>query len=473
MNEVRDIAPAAAPASTVLPDPAQRLASFASALRFEEIPERVRIRAAHHILDAVGIACVSTRYDFAHRVFSAIGALAGAGDVPVIGMPARLPPRDAALVNGLLCHGLDFDDTHLGGVVHATASVFPAAFSAALMADASGAALLTAYVAGMEAVTRIGAVGRGAFHDRGFHPTGTAGVFGCALAAGKLAGLTARELAAAQGIALSMASGSLEFLEDGAWNKRMHPGWAAQAGITAAALARQGFVGATSPYAGRFGLYNLYTEGGLARRDLSLATAGLGERWEIEHTAIKPYPACHFTHASVDAALLLREAGLRPEDVVSITALMPEQVIPVVCEPEPNKHRPANSYDAQFSIPFLVAAALVRGQVTLAELDAIADPAILALAARVTYAVDPDSPFPRSYSGELVVRTTDGRTLRQREAVNRGAPDRPLSNADIVAKYRANAAIALPPEAAARIESTVLGLAGAPRVRDVASALSA
>ena len=116
-------------------------------------------------------------------------------------------------------------------------------------------------------------------------------------------------MTSAQGIAVSMASGSMQFLEDGAWNKRNAPGLAAQAGITAAAMARQGFVGATDPYAGRYGLYNLYTAGGLAGRDLSLATAGLGEVWELERTAIKPYPACHFTHASVDAALLLREAG--------------------------------------------------------------------------------------------------------------------------------------------------------------------
>jgi 2-methylcitrate dehydratase PrpD len=286
-------------------------------------------------------------------------------------------------------------------------------------------------------------------------------------------GLTAREMASAQGIALSMASGSLEFLEDGAWNKRMHPGWAAQAGMTAASMGRQGFVGATRPYAGRFGLYNLYTAGGLNRCDLSIATAGLGNVWELLNTAIKPYPACHFTHASVDAALLLRQAGLRPEEIASVEALMPEQVIAVVCEPEANKRRPANTYDAQFSIPFLVAAALIRGQLTLAELDAIDDPAILALADRIGYAIDPNSPFPRTYSGELVVTTKDGRTLRQREAVNRGASERPLSNDDIVAKYRGNAALSLGTDAMQRIQAAVLGLAAAPSAAAFATALAA
>ncbi len=473
MNEISDIRAVQDPASTPLPDPARALAEFAAGLRLEDVPAHIRTRAAHHILDAVGIACVSAKQDFAQRTLNAVAGLAGAGEVPVIGMPARLPPRDAAVVNGLLCHGLDFDDTHLGGVVHSSASAFPTALSAAVMTGASGGSMLLAYIVGMEVTARIGAVGRGAFHDQGFHPTGVAGVFGAALVAGRLLGLTAAEMTSAQGIALSMASGSLEFLEDGAWNKRLHPGWAAQAGITAAVLARQGFVGATSPYAGRFGLYNLYSAGGLARRDLSLATAGLGTTWELERTAIKPYPACHFTHASVDAALLLREAGLRPEQVERIEALMPEQVIPVVCEPESNKRRPANAYDAQFSIPFLVAAALVRGRLTLGELDALHDPDILALASRVGYAVDPKSPFPRSYSGELVVTTTDGRTLRQREEINRGASERPLSNNDIVEKFAGNAALALSPERAETVRRAVLGLETAPLAATVAAALGA
>ena len=397
MNEITDALPIARAGMTALPDPAAGLAEFAATLRPSDIPKRVRTRAAHHILDAVGIAYVSSRNDFAHRTLSAIAGLSGPGHVPVIGMPAKLPPRDAALVNGVLCHGLDFDDTHLGGVVHSTASSFPAALSAAMLANASGEAMLVAYIIGMEVAARVAAVARGAFHAQGFHPTGVAGVFGATLAAGRLMGLTAREMTSAQGIAVSMASGSMQFLEDGAWNKRMHPGWAAQAGITAAAMARQGFIGATDPYAGRYGLYNLYTLGGLAKLDLSLATGGLGDVWELEATAIKPYPACHFTHACVDAALLLRQAGLRPEQVARIDALMPEAVIPIVCEPEANKRRPANTYDAQFSIPFLVAAALTKGQLTLAELDMTNDPAILSLADRIGYAADPDSPFPRSF----------------------------------------------------------------------------
>jgi 2-methylcitrate dehydratase PrpD len=457
---------AAAPVAAMqaaMADPSQGLATFTAGLRLRDIPAVVQERAVHHVLDAVGIAHASSRFDFAHRTLTALRDLGGAGAVPVFGLPARLPPRDAAMMNGLLCHGLDFDDTHLGGVIHPTAAVFPAAFAAAMHVGASGEELLVAYIAGVEAATRIAAVAKGAFHAAGFHPTGVVNAFAATLAAGRLFGLTVGELAHAQGIALSMASGSLEFLEDGAWTKRIHPGWAAQAGLTAASLARQGFTGATRPYSGRFGLYNAYLGDRAAGFDLSVATAGLGEVWELGQTSIKPFPACHFTHACVDAALVLR-ARVAPEAIERIEALVPHQVIPVVCEPAANKQRPANAYDAQFSVPFLVAAAWVRGGLTLAELepDALTDPAILALAARVGHAVDPDSPFPKTYSGELVVHLRDGTTLRHREEVNRGAPARPLSNADIVAKYRGNAALALSPAAQCRIEDAVLALARHP-----------
>jgi len=441
-------------------EPSHALARFAANLRHEDIPANIRSRARHHLLDAIGIALASTKYDFAQRTLNAIAGLGGAGPVPVIGMPARLSARDAAVVNGLLCHGLDFDDTHLGGVVHPTASALPAALSAAMHVGAGGRDLLTAYIIGVEASARLGAVVKGAFHQIGFHPTGVVGAFGCALTAGVLFGLSERELVHAQGIALSLASGSLEFLEDGAWNKRVHPGWAAAAGITAAALAKQGFKGASRPYIGRFGLYRSHL-GPLAEGcDYKLATAGLGESWEILRTAIKPFPACHFTHGCIDAALRLRNDGVEAGAIDAIEALVPGEVVKTVCEPEANKKRPANSYDAQFSIPFLVAAALVRGRLTLAELEesALSDPQILALADRVGYRVDPDSPFPRAYSGEVRIALKSGKRIGAREEINRGAPDRPLTEADIVAKYRANAAVAVSPATAARIEEAVLRL---------------
>ena len=448
----------------------ERLADFAHDLAPAAIPNDVRERARHLLLDATGIAYASGRYEFAHKAMTAVAGLGGEGAVPVIGLPARLSPRDAALINGILVHGLDFDDTHTGGVIHATASLWPTVMATAYMRGASGAELLTAYIVGLEGATRLAGVGSGPFHQLGFHPTGLIGVFGCALAAGTLMGLAPRALVMAQGIALSMAAGSLEFLEDGAWTKRMHPGWAAQSGITAAALARRGFVGPARAYEGRFGLFRAYLQSGVAAERWSQATACLGEVWETMAVAVKPLPACHFTHACSDAAIVLaKEHKFAIGEIERIKALVPAEVVKTVCEPVANKRRPANAYDAQFSIPYLLAASLVRGRFTLAELEpeALGDETILRLCDRVDYEVDPRSTFPRHYSGEVEIALKDGRRLVHREAINRGCADRPLANADIVDKFMGNARVRLSVGHARAVRDAVLGLEAASDVRPV------
>lgn len=464
---------AAAAAATLI---SEELARFVGTFSADRIPSVVAARAKHFILDAVGIALASTTYDFAHRAMTAISGLAGAGDAAVIGMPARLPLRDAALINGILIHGLDFDDTHSGGVIHATSSVLPTVLAVGAQRHASGRDMLAAYVLGVEVAARLGAVAKGAFHQVGFHPTGLIGAFACTLAAGRLMGLGEKQLVMAQGITLSAASGSLEFLEDGAWNKRFHPGWAANAGMTAAALAQQGFVGAKRTYEGRFGLYQSHLQAHFDPANLALATAGLGETWELLQVAVKPYPACHFVHACIDAAVaLVREQKLESGAVERVRALVPSEVVKTVCEPVANKRRPANSYDAQFSIPYAVAAALQRGRFTLDELedDALGDNHILALADRVHYEVDPATTFPRHYTGEIIVTTRDGRTLRHREAINRGNGERPLSEAAIVEKFRLNAARAVSPQRAGEIEALLLSLDEHADARAIADGLGA
>ena len=322
----------------------------------------------------------------------------------------------------------------------------------------------------------LGAVAKGAFHQVGFHPTGLIGAFACTLAAGRLMGLGEKQLVMAQGLTLSAGSGSLEFLEDGAWNKRFHPGWAANAGITAAALAQQGFVGVKRAYEGRFGLYASHLQEHFDTANLALATAGLGDTWELLQVAVKPYPACHFVHACIDAAVaLVREQKLDYGDVERVRALVPGEVVKTVCEPVANKRRPANSYDAQFSIPFAVGAALRRGRFTLDELEdeALGDSQILSLADRTTYEVDPASTFPRHYTGEVIVTTRDGRTLRHREAINRGNGERPLSEAAIIEKFHLNAARAVSPERARQIEALLLSLDERADVRVIADSLAA
>jgi 2-methylcitrate dehydratase PrpD len=439
---------------------AEELSQFALQLSYHAIPATVRERAKHLILDSVGIALASTKYPFASISLSALEEL-GTGNSPVIGIGRRLALRDAVLMNGILIHGLDFDDTHSRGVIHATASSFPCALALTDRAEADGRTLLSAYVAAMEVATRLGSVAKGGFHQVGFHPTGLIGAFGCTLAAARILGLDPDRATMAQGIVLSMASGSLEFLEDGAWTKRMHPGWAGVAGITAATLAKHGFVGPRAAYDGRFGLYASHLGNHFEKADLGLATENLGRSWQIDEVAVKPIPACHFTHAAADAAIALHAAyGLSNKDIRRVRALVPQEVVKTVCEPVANKRNPANSYDAQFSIPYIVATGLLKGRFTLAELEdeALHDSAVLSLASRVEYEVDPASTFPRHYTGEVIVDTEDGRCLRHREAINRGCADRPLTNDEVVAKFIDNAERAVSRDTAERIRNAVLDL---------------
>ena len=453
----------------------ERLARFAASVNYNDIPEAVRERAKYLILDAVGIALASTQQRYAQVSLAGIRHLTGEGDHALIGLVDRLPLRDAVLMNGVLVHGLDFDDTHLAGVIHATASAFPCALAMAEKAETDGRSLLAAYVLGVEVSTRLGSVAKGAFHQVGFHPTGLIGAFGCALLAGRLFGATEAQLVLAQGIALSTASGSLEFIEDGAWTKRMHPGWAGVAGITAAALALEGFVAPRRAYEGRFGLFPSHLGSYEADCDYSLATAGLGEQWEIERVAVKPFPACHFAHACAEAAIALaNEEGVTPEQVERIEALVPPGTVKAICEPVAGKKRPSSEYDAQFSVQYITAAALTRGRFGLNELarDAWTDPDILALADKVEYGVDASFPFPEYYSGQVTVTTKDGRRLTRRVEKNRGAGDIPLTASEIEAKYMDNAAIAVTATQAESIRDLILTLDQCSDVRMITSGLA-
>jgi 2-methylcitrate dehydratase PrpD len=449
----------------------QPLAAFAAGLRFDGIPGEVVERAKLHILDAVGIALASSTEDFAHRIVGAIAAIGGAGDHPVLGFPLRLPMRDAALANGALVHGLDFDDTHSAGIIHVSASALPAALAAARSTGGSGRDLLLAYLVCVETASRIAIAADSGFHVNGFHPTGMVAAFGAVLGVGRAWGLTERQLVDAQGLVLSMASGSFEFIEDGAWNKRLHAGWAVGAAMTSCALARAGVVGARKAYEGRYGLYRSYLGSGRDPR-LAACTAGLGRDWEMLQVALKPYPVCHFNHAFIDAALALSRAhAFAPGDIESIVTLVASDQIGIVCEPQANKRRPQNAYDARFSLPFAVATALIHGRLTMDEIsdEAIRDPAVLSLCDRTRHAVDAESGYPRHYSGALELRLRDGRVLRHREPVNRGSSDRPLSRDEVQAKFRQTAGRALPPARVDALAAAVLELDRAPGIDALAA----
>ena len=439
----------------------ERLAEFAANVTYESLPQGVRECAKLHILDVAGTALAATRFEFAHRALAGLQCIAEDGSKSVIGMPVRLPLRDAVLLNGILAHGLDYDDTHPGAIVHPTCSTFPCALGLGEHVGASGRDLLAAYVLGVEVATRIGIAAKGMMHTSGFQTTGIAGHFGCVMVAGRLLNLDAQQMIMAQGLAGSTASALSEHRADGAWNKRMHPGWAGVGGITAASLARGGFVGARKIYEGADGLFRSHTGEKFPQVDLAAMTRGLGERWLIEEGAVKPFPICHLLHACADSALALRrEHDLKPQDIGDVRALLHPETFHYVAEPAEMRRRPVSDYMAKFSVQFVVAACLARGKFGFAELeaDALNDPEILALAQRVRHDVDPESQFPKYFSGGLVVTLKDGRQLVHMEKINRGAGDRALTGHEIAAKFMDNAELVLTRSRAERIRDFVLEL---------------
>lgn len=439
---------------------ARALAEFAAGLRGSDIPEPVRERARSHILDGLGLGLASTTHPFADSAVAAVAALSdGEGPCSVIGQATGAGPRDAALANGILIHGLDFDDTHQQAIVHPTAACLPAALAVAEHADMSGEDLLIAYCIGMEAAIRIGAAVKGGFHHTGFHATGIVAHFASALAAGRLMGLDADALVSAQGIAASTASGVQVFLEEGAWTKRLHPGWAAVAGITAATLAAHRFRGPSRAYEGKFGLFDTHLQGDGHDIDAAFLTEDLGQRWMMADTALKPYPVCHFIHGAADAAIEVH-AEIGGAEIAEVVVRLPADTLPIVAEPEAAKRAAATEYEAKFSAHFVVATALLKGAFGLADLtpQALADPSVKALAGRSRCIVDPDSAFPEYFSGGVRVRLADGREIDRHVRVNSGAGSRMMDRAAVAAKFHANADPILGQDRAASLCELVLGL---------------
>ena len=449
----------------VEPAISRTIAEFALGLSWDQVPDTARAQSKRLILDALGVAIAASHYPFA-RTMSAgltrLGALDGcAGRSRVIGSSTCLPLRDAVVMNGGLIHGLDFDDTHLEAIVHATAVALPTALSVGEMVDASGRRLLEAYLAAMEVAIRVGMSAKSGFHHHGLHATGVVGHFSSAVASGMLFGLSAAQIAVAQGIVGSTAMASQEFLAEGAWNKRLHPGWAAVAGITAAKLAESGFVAPTRPYEGKFGLFRSLVGTEEGAFDIGKMTQGLGQVWEIERVAVKPFPTCHATHAHADCALILRKRhSIDPAAIARIEVRLPSVAFALVAEPRDAKIRPTSEYAGKFSVQYIVAAALHRGKFELAELesDCLADPQILATAAKVFHVNDPDTLFPEAISGGVKIFMNSGEVFDHYEAVNRGCGKRALTETEVVEKFMSNVSPLISPLQARALCAMVLDL---------------
>lgn len=449
-----------------------QLAEFVLAARLDRIPAEVQHWCKLLMLDAIGNAYASSRYDFAQRALAALQGF-GEGDACVIGSGTRLALRDAVMMNGTLIHGLDYDDTYLPGATHLGASCFPTALALAAQHNGSGADFLAAYALGMEAGTRLGNVSKGAFLKGGFHPTSLLGIFASTLAAGRLSQLTHAQLVMAQGIALSWVSGNMQPTQEGTWAKRLHAGIAGAGAINAVAMAKNDFTGPFEVYEGRYGLYPCFLGAHAGEADLPFITRDLGAHWELLRISVKLFPACYQSHAFMNAALELRaQEAIDIDAIESINTRIAETAVALVCEPLAAKHKPHNSYAASFSLPYAVACCLIRGRFGLEETEeaAYTDPALLKLAQKVNYEIDPNSGFPKYRSGEVIVRMRDGRELRRRKNI---LPEERAPEADVLRKFRDNTRYAMTPERASSVIDMILNVESVSNAKSIAQALTA
>lgn len=364
------------------------LAAYVAGLTYDDIPADVLARAKALTLDFLGSAVrARSEAESTPSLLAMLKALGldSDGDATVCGDGRTYTPAVAALLNGALGHSLDFDDTHADSSLHPSAPVVPAALAVGEINGASGRDVLTAIVAGYEVCCRLGnALDPTSHYARGFHPTATAGTYGAAAAAAKLYGLTADQIVAAFGVSGSQAAGSLQFLVNGAWNKRYQVGAAAMNGVIAASLAREGFVGAIDSVEGKHGLLVGYTDD--AHPDK--AVADLGRVYETMKIGVKPYPSCRYTHAAIDALIALRrEHNLTPENIRSVEIGLHRNGITLTGDAATKRHA-RSVVGGQFSMFFTGALALDQGSFGWDDYKRLGDPAIEALADRIEVVQD-------------------------------------------------------------------------------------
>ena len=414
------------------------LAKFYAALDYESLPPQVVDRAKYFCLDYLSVALRGSRTPSSLTMQRAVKALSANGSSVVMGTSHSASPEYAALANGTAAHSLELDDVSNDASLHPGVATFPAAFACADLAPVDGRRFITAVTAGYDLMIRLGrALDPIKHYARGFHPTGTCGTFGAAVVASKLLGLDTQKTNWALGVAGSQAAGSQEFLAQGSWTKRMHPGWAAHSGVIAAVLAREGFTAPITILEGRYGFLHGYSDGA----DASKVVEELGDFFYINKVSVKPHACCRYNQGPIDCILeIAKEHSLWAEGVDKVTVGILEAGYNTVAVPVEQKRSPKSVVDAQFSMPFGAALAIIRGRASLDDYteETLDRPEIIDMMSRVTCVKDPalETNFPSRWPAWAEIETRDGRRLRHHLEYPKGDPENALSWDEMKDKFR-------------------------------------
>ncbi|MDF1590059.1 MAG: MmgE/PrpD family protein [Desulfobacterales bacterium] len=409
------------------------------ALDFQNLPPEIVDRAKYLLLDYLGVAGRGALSDSAVAARKMVANLESApkGAV-VIGTKQSASPPYAALLNGIAAHSIELDDVVNEASLHPGVTVMSAALAAGHLANRSGKELITGIVAGYEVVIRLGiGLDPSAHYARGFHPTATCGALGSAITAAKILGLSAVEMKNALGIAGSQAAGLMEFLSDGAFTKRFHAGWAAHSGLLAALLAREGFTGPGTVIEGKFGFLKSYSD----RPDPDRVLAAWGNPYQVMKTSIKPHACCRYKQGPIDGILtIMRKHGLTAADIESVELAVLKTGFALVVEPETQKQNPQSIVDAQFSMPFGAAVAILFGKASLDEYsqENLSSPEVRKMMSRIRCVADAEleKDFPRKWPARVAITTGRGQEFSIKIDFPKGDPENPLTWEELIAKYK-------------------------------------
>jgi 2-methylcitrate dehydratase PrpD len=452
------------------------MVNFCAGLSYEGLSAEVIDRVKYLALDFLGVAARGSRVGSSQTVrnfIRDIGADQEGGGV-IIGTGMRALYQYAALANGTAAHSLELDDVSNESSSHPGVAIFPAALAASELAGGGGKKFIAAVVLGYEVMIRLGkALSPASHYARGFHPTGTCGAFGATTAAAKILSLDGGQMLSALGIAGSQAAGSMEFLAIGAETKRLHPGWAAHSGLIAALLAKEGLTGPATIVEGRFGFLHGYSDS----PDLSRFLAGLGESFEVMRVSLKPHACCRYKQGPIDGILkIMKENKLRAQDVEQVKLGILEAGMPIISEPRELKYNPRTVVDAQFSMPFGAALALLYGKAGLDEYKEVnlGSPEIRELMSRVSCVADPelDKVYPRKWPASVEIITKAGKKLSARIDYPKGDPENPLSWEELIQKFNRLSAPVFSEGRRAEIISRVRSLETEPSISSLISLLA-
>jgi 2-methylcitrate dehydratase PrpD len=439
----------------------QELAKYCHGLKFRQLPEEVVDRVKYFFLDFIGVACRGSQEDSSKSIYRFIkGVGHGHREGVIIGTKERALHLYSALANGTSAHAIEMDDVNNEASLHPGVVVFPAALATSEMVGGAGKKFIEAVVLGYEVMIRLGrALGAENSYKRGFHPTGTCGSFGSSVAVSKIMGLNQEGMTSAFGIAGSQAAGSMEYLAQGAWTKRFHPGWAALSGMVAAQLAQKGFRGPISIIEGRDGFLHSYSDGA----DESKVLEGVGSQYEILRTSVKPHACCRYMQPAIDGILkLVIENDIHPEEVGKMRLGILRAGFPIVVEPKEIKYHPTSIVDAQFSMPFGAAVALVFRKAGLNEfhLSRIRSEEVKRMMERVECVEDPDleKAYPQKWGGTSEILTKSGKRYFTKVECCKGDPENPLTWEEMIKKFHDLTSRLMPKEQRLKIVEQVRSL---------------